>query len=236
MDDTLRSLLRELEGFGATNDARASTRHQKMLNITPETGELLAILVQSAKARRVLEIGTSNGYSTLWLAEAVKAISGNVVTVEVSVAKAEMARRNLERSGLFPWVRQEVTEAGRFLGQQPPANCDLLFLDADREQYVAWWPWIQSVLAPGGLLVVDNAVSHAAEMEGFIAEVRATPGWRSLVVPIGNGEFVAVKPVQGSAAEPAATADQGGHSGVRSCEVSEAGPAAERGRSAEENA
>jgi predicted O-methyltransferase YrrM len=194
MDDTLRSLLRELEGFGATNDAHANARHEKMLNITPETGELLGILVQSAKARRVLEIGTSNGYSTLWLAEAVQAISGNVVTVEVSVAKAEMAQRNLECAGLSPWVRQEVTEAGQYLGQQPPSSFDLLFLDADREQYLAWWPSIQSVLAPGALLVVDNAVSHAAELEAFISEVRKTPGWRSLVVPIGNGEFVALKP------------------------------------------
>jgi len=196
MDDTLRSLLRDLEDFGATNDARANARHEKMLNITPETGEFLAILVLSAKARRVLEIGTSNGYSTLWLAEAVKAISGSVVTVEVSAAKAEMARSNLERSGLSRWVRQEVTEAGQFLGQQRPATFDVLFLDADREQYLAWWPWIQEALAPGGLLVMDNAVSHAAELHGFIAQVRATPGWRSLVVPIGNGEFVALKPVQ----------------------------------------
>jgi predicted O-methyltransferase YrrM len=196
MDEILRSLLRELEDCGEANDARASARHEKMLNITPESGEFLAILVQSAKARRVLEIGTSNGYSTLWLAEAVKAIAGNVVTVEVSAAKAEMARRNLERSGLSPCVRQELMEAGQLLGKQPPSSFDLVFLDADREQYSAWWPWIQSVLAPGGLLVVDNAVSHAREMDGFIANVRAAPGWRSLVVPIGNGELVALKAVQ----------------------------------------
>src|SRR5687768_5176736 len=132
MDTTLRSLLSELESFGSTNDERVSARHEKMLNITPETGEFLAILVQSARARRVLEIGTSNGYSTLWLAEAVQAIAGNVVTVELSAVKAEMALRNLERSGLSPWVRQEVTEAGQYLSQQLPSNFDLLFLDADR--------------------------------------------------------------------------------------------------------
>jgi predicted O-methyltransferase YrrM len=193
MDDTLRSFLSELENFGATNDARASARQNKMLNITPETGEFIAILVQAKKARRVLEIGTSNGYSTLWLADAVKAISGNVVTVEANEAKAELARRNLERSGLSQWVRQEVTEAGEFLGQEPPSNYDLLFLDADRERYLAWWPSIQNVLAPGGLLVVDNAVSHATQMEPFIAEVRNAPRWRSAVAPIGNGELVALK-------------------------------------------
>lgn len=195
MGDTLRALLRELERFGVENDARAGGRDEKMLNITPETGELLALLVRAVKARRVLEIGTSNGYSTLWLADAARAVSGTVVTVEVSAAKAELARRNFERAELAEWVRQEVTEAGQFLARQQP-QFDMLFLDSDREQYVSWWPWIQAALVPGGLLVVDNAVSHSAEVEGFLAQVRATPCWLTAVVPVGNGEFVALKPSQ----------------------------------------
>src|SRR5262249_39147443 len=107
MDNSLRSLLLELERFGTENDARASQRSEKMLNIAPETGELLALLIQAVKARRILEIGTSNGYSTLWLADAARTLSGRVVTVEVSAAKAELARQNIERAGLSPWVRQE---------------------------------------------------------------------------------------------------------------------------------
>jgi predicted O-methyltransferase YrrM len=195
MDDSLRTLLAELEAFGKDNDARAAQRHEKMLNITPDTGEFLAILVQAQRARRVLEVGTSNGYSTLWLADAVRPLSGLVVTVEVAAAKAEMARRNVERCGLAPWVRQEVSDARPFLRRQPPASCDLLFLDAARSEYVGWWLTIQDVLAPGGLLVVDNAVSHGPELDGFMALVRGTAGWRSVVVPVGNGEFVALKPL-----------------------------------------
>jgi predicted O-methyltransferase YrrM len=193
MDRELQSLLHELERFGAENDARVGERREKMLNITPETGQLLAILAQAMKARRVLEIGTSNGYSTLWLAMAMKAVAGSVVTVEVSAVRADLARQNFERSGLAQWVRQVVMDAGEFLREQPPAQFDLVFLDADREQYVAWWPNIERVLAPGGLLVVDNSVSHAAEMEPLFAELRATVGWASVVVPIGNGELVALK-------------------------------------------
>jgi predicted O-methyltransferase YrrM len=195
MDDSLRALLLELERFGREHDAGTAHRDERMRNITPETGELLGILVQAARARRVLEIGTSNGYSTLWLADAARAVSGQVVTVEISVDRAEMARLNLERSGLSPWVRQELADAGLFLRQQPSASYDLLFLDAAREQAAAWWPEVRRVLAPGGLLVVDNAVSHAAELDSFIAGVRGTPGWRSLVVPVGKGEFVALKPL-----------------------------------------
>jgi predicted O-methyltransferase YrrM len=194
MDDSLQSLLRELERFGAENDARASQRSEKMLNITPDTGELLAILAQGIKARRVLEIGTSNGYSTIWLADAMKAVSGTVITVELSAAKAEMARQNVKRAGLAKWVQQEVMDAGEFLREHPAEQLDMLFLDANRGHYLAWWPSIQRVLAPGGLLVVDNAVSHAGEIESFIAQVRATAGWRSVVVPIGNGELIALKP------------------------------------------
>jgi predicted O-methyltransferase YrrM len=193
MDDTLRSLLHELEQFGAENDARASDRQGKMLNITPETGKLLSILVRATKAKRVLEIGTSNGYSTLWLAEAVQALAGKLVTVELAPAKAALAHDNFERAGLSPWIRQEVTEGGKFLREQLSSSCDLLFLDSEREQYVAWWPWIQQILAPGGLLIVDNAVSHAAEMESFIQLVRATAGYSALTVPIGKGELLVLK-------------------------------------------
>jgi predicted O-methyltransferase YrrM len=96
---------------------------------------------------------------------------------------------------LTSWVRQEVADAGQFLQRQPPAGFDLLFLDAHREHYAGWWPALRDVLAPGGLLVVDNAVSHAAELEPFLAGVRAEPGWRSVVAPVGKGEFIALKPL-----------------------------------------
>ena len=194
MDDSLRPLLLELERFGRQHDPGAASRQQMMLNITPETGQLLAILVQATKSKRILEIGTSNGYSTIWLAGAARAVAGRVVTVEASPVKAEMARQNFERAGLSPWICQELVDAGAFLRQQEASQFDLLFLDADRQQYALWWPYLQNVIVPGGLLVVDNAVSHAQEMEGFLAQVHAAPGWRGLVIPVGNGEFVALKP------------------------------------------
>ena len=117
MDAALRSLLQELERFGEENDARATRRPEKMLNVTPDTGELLAVLVVATKARRVLEIGTSNGYSTLWLADAARSVGGTVTTVDILPNKAEMARQNLARAGLSGWVRQEVADAGAFLRQ-----------------------------------------------------------------------------------------------------------------------
>ncbi len=194
MNATRLALLRELESFGEDNDARAAGRWDRMLNITPDTGEFLALLVEALRARRVLEVGTSNGYSTLWLADAVESLGGRLTTVDFLAAKADLASRNVERAGLTASVEQRVADAGEFLASQASGRFDLVFLDADRSYYLAWWPLVQAVLAPGGLLVTDNAVSHAAEMEPFMQSVRATPGYRTSLVPVGNGEFLALKP------------------------------------------
>lgn len=98
MADPLATLLTELEQFGVTNDGSTSERPRKMLNITRDTGEFLVVLVKATLARRVLEIGTSNGYSTLWLASADRDIGGSVTTVEKSRYKNDLAASNFARS------------------------------------------------------------------------------------------------------------------------------------------
>jgi predicted O-methyltransferase YrrM len=193
MSGSLKTLLVELEAFGKENDAKATQRSEKVLNITPDTGEFLSILIQSTKARRVLELGTSNGYSTLWLADAAKAVDGRVVTVDNSPAKSQMAQQNLERASLLDRVEIKVMDAGELLKQLPSASVDLLFLDAYRPLYVGWWPEIERVLVPGGLLVVDNVVSHPAEVADFIKLVE-NARWRNVTVPVGKGELMALKP------------------------------------------
>ena len=93
-------LLAELEAFGEENDKIQTERPKRMLNITRDTGQFLAVLVKATASRRLLEIGTSNGYSTLWLAWAAQGVGGHVTTVERSEFKVSLARSNFERSGL----------------------------------------------------------------------------------------------------------------------------------------
>jgi predicted O-methyltransferase YrrM len=188
-----QELLLELEKFGADHDARTSQRQQKMLNITPDTGAFLAILVRASRAGRILEIGTSNGYSTIWLADAAEAQGASVVTVEALPAKADLARENFARAGLAERIDIHLGAAADYLHRLANETYDFIFLDADRSQYLAWWPELERVLAPGGLLVVDNAVSHAAEMAGFVQLVAVTPGFQHVLVPIGKGELVVLK-------------------------------------------
>ncbi|MNJ60574.1 protein-L-isoaspartate O-methyltransferase [compost metagenome] len=98
----LEQLKRELERFGKQHDEAQPSRGGKMLNITRDTGELLALLVQTRGAQAVLEIGTSNGYSTLWLAEAVKRLDGRVTTIERDEKKISLAEANFQRCGTEP--------------------------------------------------------------------------------------------------------------------------------------
>jgi len=193
MDEKLTALLKELEAYGGENDARVTDYKARMLNITPETGAFLALLIRAIKARRVLEIGTSNGYSTLWLAYAVQQLGGQVVTVEQSPFKAELARRNFERAGFSSHVTPHLAEAGRFYEEQSNSSYEFIFLDSDRGEYVGWWPSLRRMLAAGGLLVVDNAVSHENELRAFVELVRASPGYMTSLVPVGKGEFVILK-------------------------------------------
>jgi predicted O-methyltransferase YrrM len=193
MSDALDALLSELEAFGRQNDATITERPRRMLNITRDTGELLAVLVRAMHATRVLEIGTSNGYSTLWLAQAARAIGGTVTTVEQAELKVGMARANFARSGLAAVITLVHDDAGAVLARAGDASVDLVFLDSERPEYPGWWPDLRRVLRPGGLLVVDNATSHPEQMAPFVALVTADPAFTTSLVPVGNGEFLAVK-------------------------------------------
>jgi predicted O-methyltransferase YrrM len=191
--EDLSQLLSELEEFGEKNDRTITDRPRRMLNITRDTGELLSVLVRSTLSQRVLEIGTSNGYSTLWLADAATSIGGKVTTVELSEYKFHLAAHNFERSGLSSAITQIRSDAGILLADSSDESFDLIFLDSERSEYPGWWPDLKRVLCKGGLLVVDNAISHKEQMEPFVALVGADKEFTTCLVPVGNGEYLATR-------------------------------------------
>ncbi|MET0322288.1 MAG: O-methyltransferase [Duganella sp.] len=192
MEPHLTTLLAELAAFGDRHDSDDANRATRMLNITPDTGDFLAVLVKAMGARRILEVGTSNGYSTLWLADATGS-AGAVTTIERAPEKIALAHANFARAGLEARIDQRAGDAGDILRELDDGAYDLLFLDSLRSAYLAWWPHLKRVLRPGGLLVVDNATSHPQEMADFTAAVRADSGFTTSLVPVGKGEFLAVK-------------------------------------------
>jgi predicted O-methyltransferase YrrM len=189
---TLMQFLAGLAEFGQSNDARETERARRMLNITPETGRLLWILARSMRAKRILEVGTSNAYSTIWLADAVQPFGGRVTTLEYDANKVRVASANLATAGL-----QEVVEimAGRASDTLAALTgpFDIVFLDADRASYLSYMDLVVPMLRSGGLLVADNATSHAQELETYLRGVEQHPDLFAVTVPIGNGEQIALK-------------------------------------------
>jgi len=108
MKPQLLDLLASIERHGRENDDRESDRARKMLNLEPETAQLLSILARSARTKRVLEIGTSNGYSTIYLASAMAETDGKIISIERSPDKQTMARENLIRAGSVSYTHLDV--------------------------------------------------------------------------------------------------------------------------------
>jgi predicted O-methyltransferase YrrM len=192
MDPSLLTLLDELEAFGETNDARETARQHRMLNITSDTGRLLWILVRLVRPRHILEIGTSNGYSTIWLADSARAIGARVATLEIDPAKATLARAHLARAGLADVV--DVIEGPATASLARLAGpFELVFLDADRESYLTYLEALLPKMPSHALLVADNAVSHAAELTDYLERLRTDPDFFAVTVPVGKGESIALK-------------------------------------------
>ena len=192
MDDSLLAFLEKLATFGEDNDSRETARPRRMLNVTRDTGRLLWILVRATRATRILEVGTSNAFSTIWLADAARATGGRVTTLEVNPDKIALARANLARAGLGDAVDIAAGPAAETLATLP-GPFDLVFLDADRPSYLTYLELVVPRLRPGGMLVADNVTSHASELTDYLNRVKFHPQLFTVTVPIGNGEEIALK-------------------------------------------
>jgi predicted O-methyltransferase YrrM len=192
LDDALLDLLERVARFGEDNDARETARPKRMLNITRDTGRLLWILVCATGATRILEVGTSNAYSTIWLADAARATGGRVTTLEVNPEKVALARANLASAGLDGLVEIITGPAAETLARLP-GPFDIVFLDADRPSYLSYLELVVPRLRSGGMLIADNVTSHAHELGEFLLRVKSHPQLFAVTVPIGNGEEIALK-------------------------------------------
>ncbi len=192
MDDTLLALLDELHRHGAEHDAGKADRLERLRNIDPDTAQVLAVLVKAAGARRILEIGTSNGYSTLWLADALRGIGGHLVSVDTDPGRSALAAQNLNRAGLRELVELRIEDAAVSLRESSDGGWDMIFLDAERPAYAGYWPDLVRVLKPGGLLAVDNVLSHAGEVEDFRSLISSDERFSDAIVPTGAGLLLVV--------------------------------------------
>ncbi len=185
-------VVRRLEERNARDREDGTPQEQRLRAVRPEVGEFLLTLALASRARAIVEIGTSGGYSTLWLAVAARSNGGRVTTFEVDPSKFELARTTFAEAEVDDVIDLRHADALEGLAVFR-ATSDLVFLDAEKEDYERFLEPIVAALRPGGLLVADNLTSHADALSGFRRTALEHPHLTGLVVPVGRGELVAVK-------------------------------------------
>lgn len=171
-------------------DAQQTDRIQRYRNVEPESALFLAMQIHIQQSKEILEIGTSTGYSTLWLAHAAQQTQGRVTTLEIDPARTAQAQHHAQELGLDDVIDFWVGDAQKYLAKVTQ-QYDFIFLDAERDAYVGYWAFLQKMLNPcGGVLIVDNVISHAAQVKCFIELIENDPRFISMTLPIGAGLYM----------------------------------------------
>jgi predicted O-methyltransferase YrrM len=193
VDATVQKAIDDLMVAAERHDAGQANRLDRWRVLEPDAGRFLWFLTQALQARTIVEVGTSRGVSTLWLADAARSTGGRVLTVDTDAAAQESARRSVRDAGLADQVTFHVEDGGLTLSQLAEGTVDLLFLDAERTEYPSWWPHPVRVLRAGGVLVADNALSHPHEIAPLRDLVEQDPRLTTTTVGVGKGELVALR-------------------------------------------
>ena len=183
--------MQHLERIDAKDREDGTPRLQRLRQITPDTGKFLALLAAGAPQGEVIEIGTSAGYSTLWLSMACKLSNRFITTFEVLPEKAKLARETFQVTQLEGVVRLVEGDAREHLSRYQ--NIAFCFLDAEKEVYGECYEAAIPNLVKGGLLVADNAIDFRETLQPMLDRALIDEWVDALIVPIGKGELVCRK-------------------------------------------
>ena len=178
----------ELHELNTRQRAEGMPRLQRLRQIPPEIGRFIALLAAAAPPGDVIEIGTSGGYSTLWLALACRETGRTVTTFEISAAKVAVARETFAAAGVDDVVTLVHGDALEHLGGREGVG--FCFLDAEKEDYLVHYEAVVPRLVPGGLLVADNAVDFEEALRPMLDRARSDERVDAMVVPYLHGELI----------------------------------------------
>jgi predicted O-methyltransferase YrrM len=199
--DTVLKKIEEQEKFEQENPYE-TPNPEKLLAIGRNTGIFYNVLLKSKDAKKILEIGMSAGYSTIWFAEAIsKKPGGKIITIDQDKKKIERAKRNFEDAGLSDLIDIRHGDALEVLldiknESNSSESFDFVFIDADKERYIQYFDVILPMVKPGGLIGADNILFPERFQKFtnlYVKHVRNNPKIRSVTIPIDNGEELSLK-------------------------------------------
>ena len=189
--DIIKKRMKFLEEIDSTDRNDGTPRLERLRQIPPETGKFLSILAASAPAGKFLEIGTSAGYSTLWIALACKSLGSKVTTFEILKEKAKLAQETFKETNMEQYIELILGDARDYINNYK--NIAFCFLDAEKEVYSECYDLIIPNMVKGGILIADNAINHYETLKPMLDNALADHRVDAIIVPIGKGELLCRK-------------------------------------------
>jgi predicted O-methyltransferase YrrM len=181
MNESLNEKLIELE-----------QTYEQYWNIPRESGNYLNLIIKAAGYKNILEIGTSNGYSGIWLAEGVRANSGHVTSIEYYQERIDLAKANFEECGLSDFITVLQGKALDII-ETLDEEYDLIFIDANKAEYVKYFNKLHPKLKQNGLFVADNVTSHKDKIKDFLGLIDQHPEYQVSYLPFRGGLLIGLK-------------------------------------------
>ena len=189
--DSIKERMEYLENLDTRDRIDGTPRMERLRQIPPETGKFVSLLAASAPNGEFLEIGTSAGYSALWIALACKLNGNKLITFEIRKDKAEFARETFQLTSLNDIVELIEGDARDYIPNYK--NISFCFLDAEKEVYGDCYDLVIPNMIKGGILVADNAINHYETLKPMLDKALADNRVDGMIVPIGKGELVCRK-------------------------------------------
>jgi predicted O-methyltransferase YrrM len=186
LDDRTLSVLARMEEEDRSERAAGVPAERRSRQVAPTTGRFLFALAASQAGVEVLEIGGSRGYSSIWLAAGARLLGGRVLSLEHDPVKCASWRENVAAAGLDEWAELIEGDVRSILGLTED-TFDLVFLDAEKDDYEELFALARPLLEPGGVVVADNVLSHAGTLASYSAARQADPTLSSVTVPLDRG-------------------------------------------------
>ncbi len=162
-------------------------------NVSHQTGNFINMLIKAMKAKNVLEIGTSNGYSGLWIADALKDTKGHLTTIEFWEKRQSLAREYFEECGLSDIATFKIGQAYNIITNEIKEKFDLVFIDANKQEYIKFYEAVNPLLNIGGIILADNIISHAAKVQPFVEAISEDENYQVQILDLPDGLLMAYK-------------------------------------------